>query len=537
MITNVSDAFRLAIENSRSDYNVRIMIQKAGTESAEPIVAFFDTSDIWMDGITIEDSFAVNGDMGIGGCVINQATLTLLKASVREHFTLGDLNGAAVQIFIGFDGIGMVEKFNGTVYKVTEAAHLLTLTVYDAMYKLDTPIAENYAKSAIIGKTLGEVAADIAQQMAVRLDTTTFLNSTYVVKQAIDPNATTYRMLLSWVAQMAGGFARVNRERHLEIVEAPLRNLFYAARDLDPAITEESFSDPDFFDSSKTPNFYDATDGVALIHSTFSREITARSVSIGDVIIGIKNKTAGDDSTYTYYASGAGSSNGVQLIIKDNGLIAAVDATAVALDIYLAIASTTYYIGNITHIANPLMEAGDPMFLLVGNDRYPMIVSSTAFSPGKSQTTGSYGLTAEQTAATQYSQSDVNYSDTKSMLSEIATTDSWTETNTTYDIIISAKKRNGTVMLYLHVSSTSTGLAADIASSNAYVTLGTLPEGYRPAISYTSYHILNGTMRGQIIVNTNGTIRVGYTRALTATSNSNMTAGMLFYADTTFVTA
>lgn len=540
MIT-ASDSFRLAVENSRSDYLISFVVSSYSTSS----VLRFTEADIWMGGVEISDSFAEAGTLGIGGCVINQAKVTLMANNTQGSFTPSSFYNCWAQILIGYSGVDngtdeWISKFNGDIVSVAVNGPLITLTLYDYMYRLDKPITSTFA-AWVPGKTVRQVVAQaLLECRANGLNPDVPVpngSSTIGNTVTLNPEATSYRDIICWVAQIAGGYARYNGEGLLEIKAFPLS--LSTQISIDPTITVDSFSDPSFYVRGSGANFFTLTDTFPVVHATFSHEIAGKSLKVRKVTFGVKDTDSSAGETYTYYSSDELTNDGIEIIMKGNDLIKGfsdIGIVNIANSILTTFTGQQYYLGNLRHVANPLMEAGDAFAFMTVDGNYVMIASNIVWSPGSAQTTESNGVILEQSDATQYTPLEKDYAATKIMLSQIATTDSWTETNTTYDIIISAKKRNGTVMLYLHVSSNSTGLAADIASSNAYVTLGTLPEGYRPAISYTSYHIFNGTMRGQIIVNTNGTIRIGYTRALTATSNSNMTAGMLFYADTTFVT-
>jgi hypothetical protein len=536
-VITASDSFRLAVENSRSDYLISFVVSSYSTSS----VLRFTEADIWMGGVEISDSFAEAGTLGIGGCVINQAKVTLMANNTQGSFTPSSFYNCWAQILIGYSGVDngtdeWISKFNGDIVSVAVDGPLITLTLYDYMYRLDKPIASTFA-AWVPGKTIRQIVAQaLLECRANGLNPNVPVpngSSTIGNTVTLNTEATSYRDIICWVAQIAGGYARYNSEGLLEIKAFPLS--LSTQINIDQTITVDSFSDPSFYVRGSGANFFTLTDTFPVVHSTFSHEVAGKSLRVRKVTFGVKDTDSSANDTYIYYSSNELTNDGIEIIMKDNDLIkgfADTDIVNIANDIVTTFAGQRYYLGNLRHVANPLMEAGDAFAFMAKDGNYVMIASNIVWSIGSAQTTESNGVILEQADATQYTPLDKDYATTKSMLSQIATTDTWTETNASYGITVTAKKRNGVVMLYL----ASSGISIDMSTHNAYITVSVLPEGYRPAMNTIRYEILNGTMKGQLLLNSNGNVRIGYTRALTATANADLTANMLLYANAVFLT-
>lgn len=520
MITNVSDDFRLAVENSRSDYLIRAIM----SSTAHSGTLTYTEADFWTNGLEIEDSFAEEGSLGLGGCVITQARMTLLVDSLQSPFaTANELVGSDVQILVGFNINGteeLISKFAGRIVKADFSSLLVTLTVYSPMCLLDKKITSTYAGS-IVGQTV-RYAVDLALTNcnAGALDpNATFPNESYVIQRRPPVDTTTYRDIICWAAQMAGGFARYSSGTIMQIKNLPLD--VNSTINVDPAYNQDSFNDSSFY---VRPNggFWLMTDRYSVIHSTFAKNIVGKSVKVSKVTFGFKNTDTTSEDPYDYYSSGTDSD--VEVIIRDNKLVAPVAASTIAQTIRTYIGYGYYWLGNVTHIANPLMESGDKIVLFDCNDKYQLIVSRTVFSPGRSQNTLSSGITLEQSDSTKYSQEEKNYADIKGMFEQVAGSQDW---NYTYSgISIDVHRRGNVVNIVMQTGSTS----AELASGSAYVELATLDSSCYPPVELISWTILNSSYYGQINMQTNGKLRIGYTRQIGQSSVSNIPSGSGFRA-------
>ena len=76
----------------------------------------------------------------------------------------------------------------------------------------------------------------------------------------------------------------------------------------------------------------------------------------------------------------------------------------------------------------------------------------------------------------------------------------------------------------------------NIGTANATVAVCTLPSGFTPVVTHTQYVIYGAEWKGQLVLNTDGTVNIGYTRQLTATANALLPSGTNIYITATFVT-
>jgi hypothetical protein len=108
--------------------------------------------------------------------------------------------------------------------------------------------------------------------------------------------------------------------------------------------------------------------------------------------------------------------------------------------------------------------------------------------------------------------------------------DTWTST-AWRGLTCNAYREGKAIMITLRGTTTS---VLDMASG--YLPICTLPVGFRPVATHTQYCIYGAEWKGQLVLNVDGTVRLGYSRRLTATANEDIPTGTNIYITATFVT-
>ena len=115
------------------------------------------------------------------------------------------------------------------------------------------------------------------------------------------------------------------------------------------------------------------------------------------------------DSGYKSYQSG---SDGYVISIENNELIKDGAGETVSGFLGEQLIGFAFRKATITHISDPILEAGDVAILTDSNfDRYKVLISSTKFNTNNSQTTSSNAESTEKNSAVRYSAVTKNYVD------------------------------------------------------------------------------------------------------------------------------
>ena len=166
------------------------------------------------------------------------------------------------------------------------------------------------------------------------------------------------------------------------------------------------------FEPWNTGDVYDGgtfrdRNSIHFITSSYSSNIATDNVVITGVKVIKKIETEGQSQSFIEYTSGT---TGYVVVIENNDFIDGTHGQDIANWIGLAINGLSFRKASITHPNDPSIEAGDVAlyFDLKGNI-YPMLVSSTTFSPGNSQQTVSSAETPKKNSSQRFTETTRNY--------------------------------------------------------------------------------------------------------------------------------
>lgn len=276
-----------------------------------------DNHDILESGFEIEDAVSDSDKFEVGSAIISQ--LTLVLNNFENKFSSYDLIGAVIKPYVGLvvkkdwqgNTIEWIPKGVFIAEKPTSAGSRITITALDNMSKLDTP----YSKSPLkYPSTLSAIATDVCSTCGVSLESTSFLNSDYSVATRPSDSSITCREIISYVAQLAGCFARCNKDGAISIRWYENGDTLY---DVGTNATESTVADSD------------------------------------TVVNGIQIQ--GNDDAKTVYSSGT---DGFIARIKDNPL-AQDNLKTIANALGSKLNGYTFRQYTVTSPSNPAIEAGD----------------------------------------------------------------------------------------------------------------------------------------------------------------------------------
>ena len=428
-----------------------------------------DNSHIWENGFKIDDAVSADNLFEIGGAIINQATLVL--NNIYDEFTEYDFFGANVVMYIGLEVGDTVEYIKMGTFLVDDPKYnssLLTLTCLDYMSLFDKPSHYNGGNG---GDTLFGLVNTACERCGVVLATPNFQNRDIHVRVSLT-STMTYRQIVSWAAQAAGCYARVNVNGELELK-------FYDFDALE-GITENSLDGGVFDEGSEYYASGDSADGgsfnpwdtgdvydggsftnmpnVHIISSDYSHnmsmdDIVITGVRVVEKVDNLAHRFASDFRRSQNYAVGdrccynndlyecisavtAGSdfdesdwkklpvveymygTEGYVISIEGNEVVHGWQNDTERTPTGQEVANRLGYLlvgrkfrqASISHPSDPTIEAGDvALFIDRKGYQYPIVVSSTTFSNGDAQNTTSSAQTPQNNSSQRYSASTKNY--------------------------------------------------------------------------------------------------------------------------------
>lgn len=155
-----------------------------------------------------------------------------------DRFASYDFVGAKIKLYITYQLSASVEKIEfGTFTVITPETYgeTVTITAVDDMYRADKP----YNTTLAYPVTIGDMYREICNNCGIAFETANFRNHDFVVEVAPDVDCTC-REMLGYIAMLAVGNARINRQGYLQILEYDFTKLSadsFSGHDLDDWLT------------------------------------------------------------------------------------------------------------------------------------------------------------------------------------------------------------------------------------------------------------------------------------------------------------
>lgn len=381
---NVSNEFKKQLAADNRNY-----LEYADITLKDGTVLNLTNRDLWNGGLSVEDAVSSESSFDIGSAIINKGTLTI--NNIYDEFSDYVFEDAEVVAYVGLElPYETTEKIRKGTYAVDEPSYngsIITLSCLDNMRKFDRPYSES---TLAYPATLSAIVRDACSVCGVTLQTVSFPHDDFVIQTRPTDEATTFREVISWAAQIAGCFCRCDVYGRLEVKwydQTALEN---------PSIVDWSAENPE------------GTENAHWIKSNYSAPV----VSLEDVVItGVqvieKNESENTEEQLTTYQSGT---DGYVISIEDNELIKNGAGQTVAGWLGEQLIGVKFRKATVIHASDPTIEAGD---IAVVTDRkgnnYNIIVSSTKFSTGASQNTVSAAENPARNSAVRYSAQTKTY--------------------------------------------------------------------------------------------------------------------------------
>lgn len=179
--------------------------------------AFINNNEIYAGDIIsyeINEGIISGSDFELGGAVAS--TLELKINNIHGEYNNLDLNGKEIKIFTGIllsnNSIEYVPMGTFLIDEAVKDKGIINIEASDKMLTL-----ENYYESKLVFPTaVINIANEICKITGITLATKEFYNSNYIVDAL--PTGITLRDVIHDIAEIAGGFAKINRIGELEII-------------------------------------------------------------------------------------------------------------------------------------------------------------------------------------------------------------------------------------------------------------------------------------------------------------------------------
>lgn len=412
---NVTGAFLNKLSNDERDY-----LEKIDMTLADGTILHLTNEDIWSGSLTFDDAVGSdNSFTALGSAIVNSLTFSI--NNIYDEYSAYDFTEAVAHVYIGLDINGTPEYIKKGVFTVNETTYngqIITLKMYDNMYKFDMAYTQSGLEYPASLDTIVRNACDVCG-VTLASSSLNFPRKEFVVQNRPSEKATTFREVISWCATIAGCFARCNVNGYLELKWFDVEQ-FNAVDDVDGGMFDtQSQSRYMTGDTADGGNFNpwntgDVRDGGTFnftnIHNIAS--LYSQNVSVDDVVItqiSAEVKVESEDSTSGILVFTSGT-EGYGISIKGNDFLTEDNAQNVVSYLGQQIIGTKFRKANVQHSSNPTIEAGDCAYVFdTKGNRYDILVTRTCFKVGGAQTTVCGADTPMRNSASRFSESTKSY--------------------------------------------------------------------------------------------------------------------------------
>lgn len=211
---SVSDKFIESISKPSRDIKSKITIGDTVIEGED------------ISNYTLEDKLVTGEDFEIGTAIMTILDVDLINENKKFDKYIFENKELFIEIGIELEDktIEYVPLGYFTVDNVTKNGKLISLETSDRMAKFE----KEYKTAIQFPIKLIDIAKDICNKAGIELKNTEFTNSDYVVEIKPDFTDLTLRKAISYIAELAGGYSRINRIGELEIFNIENKILNYS---------------------------------------------------------------------------------------------------------------------------------------------------------------------------------------------------------------------------------------------------------------------------------------------------------------------
>ncbi|MFR3145398.1 MAG: hypothetical protein ACLTOT_14370 [Eubacterium callanderi] len=407
---HTSNAFKDALlENSHCVAKATILLKNGETLQV-------DQTDIFQEGVKIDDGTSSTSTFDVGAAVIGKLTLSL--NNIKDTFSNVDFTDAVITVWVGKSLGNTMEWLKKGVYNADDpqaSASILSIEALDNMEKFD----RNYDGSLTFPATMQSIVRHACNQCGVILGTNTFDFDTYVIqKNPFKSNEqVTWREILSHCAQIAGCYARCNTDGQLELKWYD--QTVFESNGLDGGCFDNGAPDYQSGDCADGGNFADYASGSAVDGGEFDQSawtnchhiyaLSGLKVATDDVVITGIRVTASDEvkrGTETLKGETVLYGRvGYVLEITGNPLICYGQAETVAAHLGKKMVGMRFRKMSASCLGDPSIEAGDAAYVTdrKGN-AYSCYITNLTYTIGSYERISTDAETPSRNTSKRYSE-------------------------------------------------------------------------------------------------------------------------------------
>lgn len=345
-------------------------------------------SELWANGLEVNDSTSSNGTFTIGALIAGKLKIKL--NNIYEDYSKYDFDKASVTAYVSKSfSDGTTEKLKIGEYRVSETSYdgsLITLTCLDNINNFN----REYDSNLSYPTTAYEVVRDACIKCDVPFTMARFDNSDYVINEIPSDNQKlTYGQVIAYILQLSGLWGKCGHDGELLIGWYDMSQFDSQGYDGGTfSTTTTPYSDGDNVDGG---NFTDYSSGDSVDGGTFTESrnyhnvYTQKDLNVAtdDVVItGVKVIVTSKEDKAKDVNALAGK-EGYVVSISDNPFISADKAQEVANYIFKKIGGMRFRPLDATLLSNPLIESGDVALVTDRKQNtYSCFISNRTFTVG-----------------------------------------------------------------------------------------------------------------------------------------------------------
>ena len=204
---------------SRECYNAlfspsRRMTVRAVITTSDGTLLRLTAADFKSGGIKLSEATSGTGSFDLGSAVISKLTVTLNNSDGRFNaagFVGGEVNSIQIGVTLPDDSTEWISLGMFDIDSVRYTGTAVELVAYDHLARADKGLP-----SVTLPVTAGTLLRAVCTHCGIVYDGRDFLHDDYSVD--VLPDSASCRDVISWIAQIAGCYARMSREEGLTIL-------------------------------------------------------------------------------------------------------------------------------------------------------------------------------------------------------------------------------------------------------------------------------------------------------------------------------
>ena len=344
------------------------------------------TDEDFMSGsVSITDSVSGMGSFNVGNVITNSFNATLNNFTGK--FNSYNLAGATISVQFGIVFEDSTEEWidrgTYTLEKPTSLGSTIKVVGYDDMDKMNKYYIGKHPVGGVESDIIFPINAEtlamyLCDECGVDYAVDMWGLDTFQVDEFEYNESTTCRQVLSWVVQIAGGYARVNNIGKLECKAFNLHQWSGGTTlnggTINPWESVSTYSGGTFSPWSSVTDYDGGSSGGA--EFTLSK-IKTLDVYVEDITVtGVRAFAYNTVDEFDFDTAG---SDGYILALQDNPLIDSDNTSAVATRVNGRVGGLSFRPFNASIFGDPSIEAGDVVALqdYLGNEHVSLITSLT----------------------------------------------------------------------------------------------------------------------------------------------------------------